>query len=375
MALIRYPGGKGKLSRQIRRYFPEEVTLGGPGSLFSHTNPVEYREPFFGAGAIGFDVLRSLPSGATVRLRDKDGDLVALWQSVWKSPAELCQMIEGFTPSTDAFYRFKEEDGKGGTDPVRRGFRKLALHQMSMSGFGCMAGGPLGGREQRSEYNVDCRWSPIRLVTHVNDLHDVFARFGRNLQISTGDFAQALTAVPRNCFLYLDPPYVAAGPALYKHAMSENDHRRLAALLQVVSCPWVLSYDDHPLVRELYGGWTTIKTVSVTYTGAIVEREGERPKNKEIVIFPPERKNWRIEKAAASPDVGQSAPVGRPKLFPGNNLGQRDRIDRASTNGVSRITQWRLDILARERPDLLQRVIAGGLGVRPAVEIARGERT
>ena len=40
------------------------------------------------------------------------------------------------------------------------GFKKLAIHQISYSGLGTMSGGPLGGAGQKSQYKIDCRWSP-----------------------------------------------------------------------------------------------------------------------------------------------------------------------------------------------------------------------
>ena len=122
--------------------------------LFQPKN-LEYREPFFGSGAVGFQLLSMLPSNARVWLNDQDYSLVCLWKSVKESSEELIEMVRRFEPSTDAFDKFKEEDGAPGIEPVTLGFQKLALHQISFSGNGVKAGGPIGGRKQRSEFNAD----------------------------------------------------------------------------------------------------------------------------------------------------------------------------------------------------------------------------
>ena len=58
---------------------------------------------------------------------------------------------------------------------VDLGFKKLAVHQTSYSGLGTKSGGPLGGAEQKSEYTIDCRWSPNYICKKVDRLHDLFA--------------------------------------------------------------------------------------------------------------------------------------------------------------------------------------------------------
>lgn len=56
--------------------------------------------------------------------------------------------------------------------------------------------------------------------------------------------------------IYCDPPYVVKG-AKYVHDFAADDHRRLAELLRRFRrTRVVVSYYDHPLVRELYAGWT-----------------------------------------------------------------------------------------------------------------------
>lgn len=58
--------------------------------------------------------------------------------------------------------------------------------------------------------------------------------------------------------IYCDPPYIAKG-ARYVHDFAAGDHARLAeALRRFRRTRVVVSYYDHPRVRELYQGWTVV---------------------------------------------------------------------------------------------------------------------
>ena len=275
--LLRYPGSKRKLSGKILGLaFPEDAVL----ELWSLSLPL-YCEPFFGSGAIGWDVLRSLASPNTdVIVNDADPGIAAMWRAVRDSPRELISLVHRFRPSADLFYKYKDEDGRPDIDPVELGFRKLALHQMSFSGLGYKAGGPLGGRNQASQYTPHCRWNPKRIAGDVVSCHKLAASF-RHFDIRNEDFAETLGRVCPNGFAYIDPPYYVQGEALYRYFMTEADHVRLAGVLRRASFRWVLSYDDHPHVRELYS-WARIGSFEMTPT--VQTSREKRRKNSEIVI-------------------------------------------------------------------------------------------
>jgi len=279
--LIRYPGSKAKLCGPILDAMPDEIVLG----LWSNAHAWEYREPFFGSGAIGFRIMDSLSARCRVWLNDRDYWLVCLWNAVKDCHRDLITMVRKFKPSADKFFEFKAQDGSVDVDPLLAGFRKLAIHQMSVSGFGVMSGTCLGGRNQENaQYPVDCRWNPIRLAEHINNRHKQMARFGNQLKITCKDFSALLEKCPARCFVYMDPPYVEKGEMLYKHGMDESEHNRLSKCIKSLRCQWMLSYDDHPLVRELYAPFS-IRELAVTYSNA-TNAKGLRPKNREILISP-----------------------------------------------------------------------------------------
>lgn len=280
--LIRYPGSKAKLAKELFREFPPELH-----SLWSQSTGFEYREPFFGAGAVGFDILNMVHQRCCAWLNDMDPGIVALWTAVRDKPQELCNLIFEFSPSADAFYEFKEQDDNPPSNFVEHGFIKLALHRMSFSGLGYRAGGPIGGATQRSsKYNVECRWNPEKMLADVTTLHRRMKRITGGVRITCGDFMELVRNAPKSSFIYLDPPYYDKGPDLYKFSMDHTDHVRLADALRVCKSEWVLSYDDHPAIRELYSWARFIELKAfktMKYTMA-TQRGGERPKNKEVAI-------------------------------------------------------------------------------------------
>ena len=275
MSLIRYPGSKAKLVKSILAKFPDVMSL----PLFMTADTPEYREPFFGAGAVGFEVIDRLPPKADVWINDKDYSIFCLWLSVKNDHIGLIEKIDKFEPSVEKFNEFKLSDNDKSIEPTEKGFRKLALHQMSFSGLGAMSGGPLGGSTQDNDkYNVFCRWSPPLLISEVIRLHHILTKV--DAKITCKDFQEVIDA-PGKCFIYADPPYWVQGPNLYVHAMTESDHRRLSSSLRNSKNEWVLSYDDCVEVRELYRGcW--VSELEITYT--MTETSEKRPKNKEILV-------------------------------------------------------------------------------------------
>lgn len=271
--MIRYPGSKAKIAKLLIGRFPADVVL-----PLWQGDRVEYREPFFGGGAVGFPVLSGLPRSASVWLNDLDYGIVCMWNAVYSRLDELVDMIMRYEPRVDDFYEYKEQDLAGwrGIDSVEVGFRKFALHQISFSGNGVKAGGPIGGRKQRSEYNVDCRWDATRHALEARRLSRILRKFEGRVRITCRDFGELLRGAPESAFIYADPPYYKAGPQLYKHSFGDAEHRRLAESLRACRASWVLSYDDQPAIRQLYD-WADIGHVELTYSTAVAK--GRRRKN------------------------------------------------------------------------------------------------
>lgn len=279
MSLFRYPGGKGKMRTQILSRIGVFYDING--------FDFEFREPFFGAGAIGLTLLNE-DRIDKVWINDFDPSIAAIWTSVIMYPEELCEKITQYIPSTQSFFSLKNELLKTGReidDIVEMGFKKLAIHQISYSGLGTKAGGPLGGKGQGSIYDVGCRWTPDNLRKEVKEFHKLLSkkeiRYGKCTDF---DFEEVISD-KGSCFLYVDPPYYHKGPELYQYHFTLKDHNRLAGLLREVDCPWLLSYDDCPEIRRMYS-WAEMIDFSMIYT---INKAREK---NELLIAPNKELLW-----------------------------------------------------------------------------------
>jgi len=260
MSFFRYPGGKAKLSKPIIQKI-KEITK----DKLIH----RYMEPFFGGGSICFAALKEnvFPDLQTVVANDTDFAIHCIWRTVYHEPKLLVDRIKDFVPSTEAFYTFKKElescsYTNESFDSIA--FKKIALHQMSYSGLGVKAGGPIGGAKQNSKYDIGCRWSPDSMAKKIYKDHALLAPY--NTYLFATDFEKVIdTNATQNTFIYVDPPYFDKGSDLYQFSFSKDDHARLANSLKKVDSHWLLSYDSCSEIKEMYD-WANIEEVPVNYT-------------------------------------------------------------------------------------------------------------
>jgi DNA adenine methylase len=60
--------------------------------------------------------------------------------------------------------------------------------------------------------------------------------------------------MPAHSVVYVDPPYVTNGHKLYRYHFGKTEHEKLADAVLDLRVPWLLSYDNHDLIRDLYVG-------------------------------------------------------------------------------------------------------------------------
>jgi DNA adenine methylase len=262
--LIRYPGSKSR----IKQYIVNELA-----KHIAYASNVEYREPFFGAGSICFELLRTFPKQIKkIWINDIDPGLICLWNAVIHRPELLKNSIVRYQPRHFDFYTFKKDLlllNDVPNDTVKAdtyGLKKLIIHQITYSGLGTKSGGPLGGAQQQSRYKINCRWFSEKLC---NDIDEAWKLFNQvDVKCTCCGFQDLLIDQPQsNAVMYLDPPYYYKGNQLYQYGMSEYWHQLLANNLKsgLWQHPWVLSYDEAGFIRKLYEGYPT-KEIDLKYT-------------------------------------------------------------------------------------------------------------
>jgi DNA adenine methylase len=119
---------------------------------------------------------------------------------------------------------------------------------------GIIGAGPIGGMAQDSPYRIDCRFNKAELADSIRRCASILKR----VEIVFGDGVEFLQReclnMPTHSVVYIDPPYVTNGHKLYRYHFGMTDHERLADAVGDLRVPWLMSYDNHDLIRGLYVG-------------------------------------------------------------------------------------------------------------------------
>lgn len=243
---LRYPGSKKKLVL----YLCEIIK-------YNKLNPNVLVEPFVGGGNIA---LHFLLNGIVnkIIIGDKDKLIYSFWYVLFSDPDYLIDFIKRVRVNLDTFYDYKE---------IARDFEnyekeKLAeaciyLNRTSFSGIMTDKVGPLGGKDQQSQYKIDCRFNKKTLIERIKYI----STFRRNVIVLPFDWKDAIKYAEdwvrhkkrlNRLFFYFDPPFFNKAHDLYRCYFSKEEHRQLYEEIICLNYDWVLSYDNVPEIRELY---------------------------------------------------------------------------------------------------------------------------
>lgn len=262
---LRYPGGKSTIA-------PYLASVMDANRLTGWT----IAEPFAGGAGASIALLYA---GKTSRLALNDADpaIRDFWLAMLSDTDRFLQLVQNTPVTVDEWRRqraiWEDPDGH---DLTARGFATFFLNRVNRSGI--LRGRPIGGLKQDGAYPITARYDPKRLTQRILRLIAWRGRISVN-SLDALEFLEAIIQKPP--FLFLDPPYVGQGRHLYMNSYGPEHHIRLAAWLrQHPGLPWVLTYDDHPLIHELYS-WATSTSISLRYS-AQTKRTAT-----ELLILPP----------------------------------------------------------------------------------------
>lgn len=242
---LRYPGGKARMSPALSQCLDLAVT----------DMSVEiWIEPF--AGGLGAG-LHMLNDGLVeeVWATEKSPALAAFWKECLANGGDLADEIVSMgRPNLDVFYAARHlashpEEADSQRDLALAAF---VTNRCSRSGIIGLGAGPIGGKGQE-KYGVADRYAPEALADRIRFVHSM----RHVLSVEEGDGITAVSelagsGIEDEVFVFADPPYMAMGDRLYQDCADEDDHERLADALRQIRSPWILTYDKHPRVKELY---------------------------------------------------------------------------------------------------------------------------
>lgn len=237
--VVRYHGGKWNLAPWIISYFP-------PHRI--------YVEPFGGAGS----VLLQKPVAYAEIYNDIEGEIVNVFRVLRdRRSAKRLEELLRLTPfARDEWLEAYESS----SNPIERARRMIIRAYM---GFGSAATNPAHSTGFRASANRSGTtpahdWAnfPSAIGFFTQRLSKVCIENRPALQvIQSHDSVETL--------FYLDPPYVRAARAqrqreVYRHELSDDDHRDLARVLHSVKGMAVLSGYRCALYTKLFKGWLAI---------------------------------------------------------------------------------------------------------------------
>lgn len=239
---LRYPGGKGKLAAYVKRILKQNNLLDG-----------EYVEPYAGGAAIALELLFH-EYVSRIHINDVSRPVYSFWRSVLDHTEELCRLVHD-TPRTVEAWSIQKctlAQAKD-ADTLSLGFAVFYLNRTNRSGI--LNGGVIGGRDQSGPWKIDARYNAPELIFRIQSI----AKLRHRISLTGIDAGRLITEGvdqwPDKTLIYSDPPYYVKGRDLYYDFYQPEDHARMAILIQaaVKRQRWIVSYDDHPEIRRLYG--------------------------------------------------------------------------------------------------------------------------
>lgn len=244
---LRYPGGKTKLVDYIGSLISDNKSS---GRLSDNCTIVE---PYAGSAAISLALLdRNIVEKAI--LVELDPLIYAFWHSVFNNNDQLLQLIDTTDINIDTWHLLqdcKAVDAVSNYSLIELGFAGLFFNRTNFSGI--LNANPIGGLNQTSAYSIDCRFKKNVLIKNISALATLADRVTLVHSDAIGYLRTTLASLdPLETFLYVDPPYFEKGKQLYRHWHSKDEHVSLHSLLINTNIPWLVSYDNHQFIRELY---------------------------------------------------------------------------------------------------------------------------
>lgn len=260
---FRYPGGKAFLYK----YLAQRLTQMMPGERL-------YAEPFCG-GAGAAVILLKMGAVSHLHLNDVDPRVYSAWKAILEETDRFIDTIHKTKIDLDCWYSARNVVQAAGQYTFELGFATFFLNRTSRSGI-VSGAGPIGGYDQRGNWKIDARFNREALSERVRWLGTMREAITLTCEDALTFLSRSVARLPVDRTLFfVDPPYVMAGGRLYLNAMDNGKHVALSDMLQDGTLPhWVLTYDDHPLIRELYAK-QTIDDLAVTYSLQSKRKERE----------------------------------------------------------------------------------------------------
>ncbi len=268
---LRYPGGKRSLSDLLTSVIDLNELRG-----------CAYYEPYAGGAGAGLELLLRKEIVSKVFINDADVRIGAFWESILSETERFVDEIFRVPLSIDEWRRQRVAcSNPSSHERFAIGFAAFYMNRCNRSGV-LTGAGPIGGYAQGGKWTLGVRFNREALAQRVLAL----GRMKEYIHVSNQDALDFLRSkLPKGIgrkrvLVYVDPPYVNKGKRLYLNSYKARDHSLLSRYMTAqVTLPWIMSYDDTDLVRELYAA-QQLATLPIRYS--LQEKRSAR----ELLIAP-----------------------------------------------------------------------------------------
>ena len=231
---LRYPGGKSALADFVWH----TMELSG-------CTEIPYCEPFAGGAGVAMNLLLQ-GKVKSVILNDLDTGIYSIWYAIFNDTKWFIEAIN----NTEITLAVREQQKKVYNELKNfdayshdLAFATFFLNRVNYSGI--LTGGPIGGKEQKGKYKLDCRFNKQSLIDKIKEI----AKYRDNVQLFHMDAVELLKN-QSNIFVFADPPYWQAGDMLYEASV---EHSKLAKVLcESKDIHWIATYDNNINVANVY---------------------------------------------------------------------------------------------------------------------------
>ena len=245
--IIKWAGGKRQLLKEIRKHTPDEFNC--------------YYEPFFGGGAVFFDI-----QPPVAFINDSNLELVNMYEVIKNEPLALIEELKKHVNEKKYFYEIRgldRMDSYKKLSDVQRAARLIFLNKTCYNGlYRVNSKGyfntPYGNYKNPNIVDIP---NILRISEYFNE---------SDITIKSGDFSDSLFGVKSGDFVYLDPPYdpineSSSFTSYTFSGFSRNEQERLKLLCDKLTnygVKFLLSNSATDFIIDLY------KEYNLTYVKA-----------------------------------------------------------------------------------------------------------
>lgn len=269
---LKWAGGKRQLMNEIKENLPKDI------------KELKYYEPFIGGGAVFLEIE---PKRAIIN--DFNDELINVYKVIRDNVNELIELLKKHKQNNrqEYFYEIRELDRNfefyDKMSNIEKAARIIYLNKTCYNG--------LFRVNSKGEFNT-----PFGKYKNPNIVNEVVLRAVSNylnsskkIKIMAGDYKECLKKIPRDSFVYFDPPYwrLSDSSSFTGYTMNgftkENqiELRNTCRMLHKKGIKFMLSNSDTPFIRELYKEFIII---SVDATRSINSNSKKRGNVGEVLV-------------------------------------------------------------------------------------------